>query len=249
MSAKRNYGDLLQRAKALVGAEYTYKILAEIAGYPIVSVRRVVRDDLPTALVTGGTHGDEPAGVEAALAFLERDAGTFPSYLNFEVLICLNAYGYAHDTRHNFQGVDVNWAWDRSDVPEVQVIKEWVEGRRFQFVFDCHEDWESPGFYLYELRRKAVGVSRDIVAAVERVCPLNLAGEIEGMAAAGGVVDTDVAQAEKGRGKGIPLELFHRHTDHLLTVESPTELAMSVRVAAHLAALDVVIAAHLPKNA
>jgi hypothetical protein len=53
MSAKRNYGDLLQRAKALVGAEYTYKILAEIAGYPIVSVRRVVRDDLPTALVTG----------------------------------------------------------------------------------------------------------------------------------------------------------------------------------------------------
>jgi hypothetical protein len=35
----------------------------------------------------------------------------------------------------------------------------------------------------------------------------------------------------------------------LLTVESPTELAMSVRVAAHLAALDVVIAAHLPKNA
>ncbi len=248
MSEKRNYGDLLRRVEALTGVEYTHNVLAEIAGYPIVLVRRSVREDLPTALITGGTHGDEPAGVEAAMAFLTRDAAAFLPHLNFEVLVCLNAYGYAHNTRHNVQDVDVNWAWGRSDVPEVQVVKEWVRGRRFEFVFDCHEDWESPGFYLYELRRGASVLSEEIVAAVEKVCPLNLQSEIEGMAAAGGVVVADTAKAENERGKGIPIELYNDHTDHLLTSESPTGLDMQVRVAAHLAALDVVIAAHLPKN-
>lgn len=244
----RDYGDLLERVGALAGAKYKHSTLAEIAGYPIVSVRRSVREDVPTVLVMGGTHGDEPAGVEAVLAFLERDATALLPRFNFEVLICLNAYGYVHNTRHNFQDVDVNWAWDREDVPEVQVVKELVKGRRFAFVFDCHEDWESPGFYVYEQRRGGGGLGGDIVAAVEKVCPLNRQDEIEGAAAVEGVIVADTAKAERERGKGIPLELYRRHTDHLLTSESPTGLDMSVRVAAHLAALDVVIAGHLPKN-
>jgi len=248
MSITRDYNDLLQRVEALEGSEYSHRVLAEIAGYPILLVRRSVREDLPTALITGGTHGDEPAGIEAVMAFLQRDASAFLPHINFEVLVCLNAYGYVHNTRHNFQDIDVNWAWERDDVPEVQVVKEWVRGRYFEFIFDCHEDWESPGFYLYELRRGAAGISEEVVAAVEKVCPLNLDDEIEGIAAAGGIVSTDAVKTEEEKGKGIPIELYNGYTDHLLTSESPTEFDMEVRVGAHMAALDVVLTAHLPKN-
>ena len=86
------------------------------------------------------------------------------------------------------------------------------------------------------------------MAEVEKVCPLNTDAEIEGMSAAGGIVYADIAKAEKGRGQGIPLELFYGHTDHQLTLESPTGLDMDVRVAAHIVALHAVVEAHLPKS-
>ena len=246
MSTRRDYAQLIERVNGALGTDCQLHTLAEIAGYPIVLVRRSLRDDVLTVLLTGGTHGDEPAGVEAALAFLQRDVADWLAHLSFEVLICLNAHGYVHDTRHNAQDVDVNWAWSRDDVPEVRVIKDWVRDRRFDFVCDFHEDWESPGFYLYELRRGAPLIGTDVVDAVERACPLNLFDQIEGLSAVRGIVLNDEEQANELRGEGIPIELYHGYTDHFLTVESPTERRMNVRVAAHMAALNVVIAAHLP---
>ena len=70
MSTRRDYAQLMERVNGALGADCQLHALAEIAGYPIVLVRRSLRDDVPTVLLTGGTHGDEPAGVEAALAFL-----------------------------------------------------------------------------------------------------------------------------------------------------------------------------------
>ena len=246
MSTRRDYAQLIESVNEALGADCQLHTLAEIAGYPIVLVRRSLRDDVPTVLLTGGTHGDEPAGVEAALAFLQRDVADWLAHLSFEVLICLNAHGYVYDTRHNAQDVDVNWAWIRDDVPEVWVIKDWVRDRRFEFVCDFHEDWESPGFYLYEMRRGVPLMGTDVVDAVERVCPLNLCDQIEGLSAVRGVVLNDEERVNELRGEGIPIELYHGYTDHFLTVESPTERRMDVRVAAHMAALDVVVAAHLP---
>ena len=82
----------------------------------------------------------------------------------------------------------------------------------------------------------------------EKISPLNTDAEIEGMPAVRGIVHADTAEAERGRGRGIPLELFYGHTDHHLTLESPTELDMEVRVAAHMVALNAVVEAHLPKS-
>ena len=46
------------------------------------------------------------------------------------------------------------------------------------------------------------------------------------------------------RGDAIPLNLFERHTDHLITAETPTTLPMAERVATQLIAVREMIAAH-----
>lgn len=240
----RDYRKIVRRVASLNRSYARSTVLAEVEGYPISHVRLARDEALPTALITGGTHGDEPAGVEAVLSFLERDVEDWLGAFNFEAIPCLNPHGYVHDTRHNARDVDINWAYARHDVPEVRVMRDFVAGRRFEFVFDCHEDWESPGYYVYELRRGAPLVGSEITRRVSRVCPLNTSAMIEELPAENGLVAPDPNQERERRAAGIPLVMFFEHTDHLLTSESPTGLDMERRVAAHMAALEVVVAAH-----
>ena len=236
----RDYGDIARRIEAL-GDRAQTRLLGEAGGYPIHGVSWG-DEGQPLVWLTGGVHGDEPAGVEAVLRFLERDA--WPEGLAFAVVPCVNPHGWVHNQRENAQGCDINWSYARDDVVEVQVVKDMARGRCFEFVVDFHEDWESPGFYIYEIRRNGVPIAQDIARQVAEICPLNGSAEIEGQPARGGVVYPDITEEEATRGRGIPLELFRHHTDHLLTTETPTGLDMETRVATHLAVLDAVVAEH-----
>lgn len=242
----RDYNEIIRRVENLRSTDTSVRVLGEGAGYPIFGVEYGIGEELPTALVTGGVHGDEPAGVEAVLRFLERGPGAWSGRLSFETVVCVNPHGWVHNTRHNAQDLDINWSYARDDIAEVQVIKALAQDRRFEFVLDCHEDWESPGFYLYELRRGGSQIGPEILRRVAEICALNESEEIEGQPAEGGLVYPDISLEEKLRGQGIPLEMYFAHTDHLLTAETPTGLAMETRVAAQLAVLDAVIEDHLP---
>ena len=244
----RNYDDIVRRIEALDPERVQSRVLAEIEGYPVYAARLSTGTRRPTALLMGGTHGDEPAGVEAVLRTLETIDDGWLRHFDFDAIPCLNPYGYVHDTRHNAQDIDVNWSYERDDVPEIQVVRRFVENRRFQFVFDCHEDWESPGYYLYELRRNADLAGPEATRRVRRVCPLNTSPMIEDLPAENGLIAPDADQETERRGAGIPLVMFFEHTDHLLTSESPTELDLVTRVKAHLIALDAVVEAHLSKK-
>ena len=240
----RNYDDIVRRVNDL-NQPYTHRrVLGEIEGYPLFGLTLSADPELPIMLIIGGTHGDEPAGVEAALAFLSQDHRPWLKALRFEVIPCLNPYGYVHNTRHNRQDIDINWAFLEKDVPEIELIRRLIESRRFEVVIDLHEDWESPGYYMYELRRGAPLIGSDLVRRVSAVCPVNTNPCIEGAEARGGVIrpapDTEIAR----RGEGIPIALFQRHTDHLITSETPTAQLMERRVQAHLIALSAVIEAH-----
>ena len=241
----RDYGKIVRRIESLKGEHIFFRVLGEIEGQPIYGVRLSRNEELPTALVMGGTHGNEPAGVQAALTFLERDVDDWLEALNFEVIPCLNPHGYVHDARHNAQDIDINWAYRRNDVPEVQVMRDFVAGRRFEFVLDFHEDWESPGYYLYELRRGAELVGPEVMHRVGRICSLNTSPVIEGYPAKNGLLSPDPNVEVARRGAGIPLVMYFEHTDHLLTSESPSGEDIGVRVAAHMATLEAVVEAHI----
>lgn len=237
---KRDYNEVVQRVEALSGIDV--RVLGDIQGLPVLCAS-VGRRDAAVVYINGGTHGDEPAGVEAALAFLERGWQRWADGVRFDVIPCLCPWSYVHNARLNVQQVDVNWAFLRDDVPEIDILKRFIAGRVFEAAIDLHEDWESDGFYLYELFRDRKPIGQAMVGQVAQICPLNTNAEIEGEVAVNGVIHPNMDVAKRKRGEGIPIALYQRgYTGHLVTTESPTTHPMSIRVAAHLAALDVMIA-------
>ena len=236
---KRDYNEVIQRVHAISGIDV--RVLGEVDGLPVLCAS-VGRKDAPALYINGGTHGDEPAGVEAALAFLERGWQAWADGMRFDVIPCLCPWNYIHNARLNAQQVDVNWAFLRDDIPEIDVLKRFIAGRVFEAVIDLHEDWESEGFYLYEQFRDRDPIGRDMVAQVARVCPINPHAEIEGEIAVNGVIHPNMDVSRRKLGEGIPIALCQRgYTGHLVTTETPTAQPMQVRVAAHLAAIEVMI--------
>ena len=237
---QRDYNEVIRRVEALSGIDV--RVLGEVDGLPVLCAS-VGRQAAPVVYINGGTHGDEPAGVEAALAFLERGWQRWTDGLRFDVIPCLCPWGYVHNARLNAQQVDVNWAFLRGDVPEIDILKRFIAGRVFEAVIDLHEDWESEGFYLYEQFRDRDPIGRKMAAQVARVCPLNTNAEIEGEVAVDGVIHPNMDVSRRKLGEGIPIALYQRgYTGHLVTTETPTTQPMPVRVAAHLAAIEAMIA-------
>ena len=245
----RDYNDLVRRVEALDSDGMAVDVLGEASGYPVFRVRISADETRPTFLVNAGTHGDEPAGVEAALSFLEDGCGAWTEHLQIEVVPCLSPFGYVNNSRTNEQAVDINWSFKRDDVPEVGIFRQLVADRVFEGVMDLHEDWESPGYYLYEMTRDTEPVGPRVTKEVSRICPINRQPEIEGEKAVNGVIFPNMEIRRRREGDGIPVALFQcRHTDHLITSETPTSRDLPERVAAHLRALSVMIQHHAPNR-
>ena len=90
-------------------------------------------------LLTSGVHGDEPAGIEAVLRFLESAPSTYPGF-EFVVVPCVNPTGYVRSTRENIRGVDINRPFEADDEEEVRIIKDLLKGECFDCHVDFHED-------------------------------------------------------------------------------------------------------------
>ena len=238
----RDYNEIVKRVESLSFRGLRVQVLDRIAGYPVHCVSADSDPSLPVIYVNGGTHGDEPAGTEGALAFLEMGYERWVNQFRFLVIPCLNPYGYVHNTRTNAQNVDVNWAFLDDDVPEISVIKRFIRGREFAAIMDLHEDWESPGYYLYEQVRGRAPAGPRITRRVSEVCTLNTQTKIEGEVARNGVIFPNPEVEKRRLGGGVPIVLFNqKYTNRLITSETPSALAMEVRVRAHLVAMEVML--------
>jgi len=248
----RDFSSIVARAQA---TNHELRVLGEVAGLPLLAAR--IGAGEPAGLLLAGTHGDEPATVEAALQVLERPTIGWSRGLGLDVLPCTNPTGYVHDTRETAAGVDINWAWARHDVVEIEMLRDFLHGRRYRFVVDFHEDWETAGFYLYEHRLGVAAAGPRMIAAVEGASAsdraINHDLEIEGWPARNGVVSADSSRERIEAGAGFPLVLLRDHTPHKLTTETPRELPMEQRVQAHHAAFDALLAhyaeSQLPQHA
>lgn len=178
--------------------------------------------------ISAGIHGDEPAGVEAAVRFLESNAGNdrLLSEFYFIVFPCDNPSGWELDIRENADGVDLNREFAAPHpAPEVALIMRSLEGKCFDIVFEMHEDVDSPGFYLYELANNpSQQVGEAVIEAVRAMdAPVNLRHIIEGKRAKGGIIRPNVKWFRKTH---LPKAVYTYKTcgGHVMTLEPPASI-------------------------
>lgn len=183
-----------------------------------------------------GIHGDEPAGPLAVLELLRADA--WPAGTALWVCPCLNPSGFERNSRANAAGVDLNRDYRDRRSAEVQAHVAWLERQPdFDLAICLHEDWESAGFYLYELNPDGQPSRAEaVMAAVEPVCPVDRSPVIEGREARGGIIRPQINLADR---PDWP-EAFHlitHKTRHSHTLEAPSDFPLPVRVAALVTAV------------
>jgi protein MpaA len=235
----RDYKTLIARLHALP-AGWRVRVVARISNYPWFVCERVVARNAPTVLLSGGMHGEEPAGVEGVLRWMEGREWK-ARRVNWLVFPCINPYGWERNRRRNAQRRDVNRQFrGPSGVPEAELIKRLVKERRFLFSMEFHEDVEASGYYLYELRRTPPFIGEKILRAVGKVIHINADKIIDGREATGeGLIRRSAELKEMNRRRHWPMafHLYLHCTDHVLGSETPVDVLLEQRERAHITAL------------
>lgn len=204
-----------------------------------------------TVYLSGGIHGDEPAGVWAILEFLKRFKDMDGSYhhARFTILPCINPSGFERNTRNNIDDIDLNRQFRLdSPSPEVTLVKQAVDNRPFDLTMEFHEDVDSPGFYLYELTQNGEpSWGREIINRVAEKYPVNRDEKIDEMTAVEGVIhrsgDHDDFHQTIRSIKEWPQAFYHFSNGgpRCYTTETPVTLSRAERADIHLTALDVAL--------
>jgi len=223
------------------------------SGHPINMVQ--YGEGEKNVFLSAGMHGDEPAGVEALLRFLEGSGKTgenirkWHGKYQFTIIPCINPTGIENGTRENIKGIDLNREFGGKagkDTPEeARILQRAVEGRRFDLYIDFHEDVEGEGFYLYEVLHKGgICIGDKIIADMSRGYTIDLRDKIDGFRNCHGVICPQKEEKTfpvKRSNLPFPLYMYLNGTQSCLTMESPTRFPWEDRVAMHLKALEIAL--------
>lgn len=115
--------------------------------YPLIAIKsREWRDDLPSALVTGGVHGYETSGVHGALQFVDTQAARYADRVNLMVAPCVSPWAYERIHRWTPHAVDPNRSFvDDSPSQESAALMRMVAQLRDRALLhiDLHETTDS----------------------------------------------------------------------------------------------------------
>jgi hypothetical protein len=178
--------------------------------------------------ISAGIHGDEPASPLAALALLRQNE--WPDHLSIHFCPCLNPDGFDLNTRENPSGIDLNRQYRTPRAGETIAHIHWLKRQpRFDLALCLHEDWESSGFYVYELNPdNQPSIAPTIIEAAERVCPVERSDIIEGWPANGGIIRPG-ANPEARPDWPEAFYLVMNKTRMSYTLESPSDYPPPVR--------------------
>lgn len=222
-------------------AGFRIEPFGEIEGCPLFALTKRTPGPRPRIYLSAGLHGDEPAPPRTLLALLE--AGEFDARANWFLCPLLNPAGLIRGTRENATGLDLNR--DYKDVRSAEIAAHigWLRRQPgFDLTLCLHEDWESTGYYLYELNPlQRPTLSHAMIAAVATVCPIETATLIDGREIAEPGIIRPIADPLMRENWPESIYLRAHHTTLSYTVESPSALPLAQRVAAHSAAIRAAI--------
>ena len=218
-------------------AAFRSEPFGESGGFPLLALTKRTAGPRPRIYLSSGIHGDEPAPPLALLSLME--SGEFDGRAVWFICPMLNPQGLARGTRENAAGTDLNRDYRHLASPEVQAHVRWLSRQpNFDLAVCVHEDWESSGFYLYELNPDGrPSLAGPMIAAVSPVCPIDQSPIIEGREASGGIIRPHLDPLEREKWpESIYLQVHHTRLSY--TIETPSALPLETRVAALRAALQ-----------
>ena len=223
-------------------AGFRVESFGEIGGCPLFALTKRTPGPRPRIYLSGGIHGDEPAPPRALLELIE--AGVFDTRATWFLCPLLNPIGLSRGIRENAGGLDLNRDYKDLHSAEITAHVRWLRRQpNFDLTLCVHEDWESKGFYLYELnllhRRSLAPV---IIAAVAPVCLIETAAVIDGRRADAPGIIRPVSDPLLRETWPEAIYLRAHHTPLSYTLETPSALPLARRIAAHRAAIEAAIA-------
>lgn len=229
---------------AAEAAGFTAASLAELEPGPLVAFEKPGPG--PRVYLSAGIHGDEPAGPLALLELLL--AGFFDGPIHWSLCPTLNPFGLAAATRENASGIDLNRDYWQRASPEVIAHARWLDVLQVpQMFISLHEDWETSGFYFYEIRLGPDQPERahEILDAVRPWFPPEPGPLIDGheIREAGWIYHA--AEPDLPEGWPEAIYLAKKGCPVSFTFETPSRAPLDDRVAAHMAAVRAACAGML----
>ena len=214
---------------------------AEIAGCPLFALTKRTPGSRPRIYLSAGIHGDEPAPPLALLELIET--GAFDNRATWFICPLLNPAGFLRQTRENADGLDLNRDYKDLRSAEIRAHARWLRWQpNFDLTICVHEDWESTGFYLYELnptQRPTLGGA--MIDAVSVFCPIETATVIDGRKIDVPGIIRPVSDPLMRETWPEAIYLRAHHTTLCYTIETPSGLPLAQRIAAHRAAIEAAI--------
>ena len=181
--------------------------------------------------ISAGIHGDEPAAPLAARQLLRENR--WPAVANLWMCPCLNPTGFTTNRRENHHGIDLNRQYLQPRVREIVAHISWLQSQPSMDLCLClHEDWESHGFYLYELNPDGLpSASERVLQDVSRVCPIDRSETIEGRPAKNGLILPTMDLRTRLQWPEALFLIMHK-TRLCYTFEAPSDFLLLPRVEA-----------------
>jgi protein MpaA len=203
--------------------------------------------DVPRVYISGGIHGDEPAGPLAICRLLKENA--WPAAAELWICPCLNPTGFTLNQRENLEGTDLNRQYLQPKAEEILAHINWLKRQpRFDLCLCLHEDWEAQGFYVYELNQdNPVSLSELMLSRVAEVCPIDPSEIIEGRPARDGIIRPSIDPASRPQWPEA-FFLLTQKSRLIYTLEAPSDFPLTLRVDALATAVRAVIEALLKKT-
>ena len=157
---------------------------------------------------------------------------------------CLNPTGFPLNRRENVDGVDLNRDYLHLQSDEVRAHTAWLKTLpRFDVALCLHEDWESHGFYLYELNPDRRPTLADaMITAAQHHGPIETADMIDGRAAAApGIIRPESDPLLRDLWPEA-IYLLRHHCRLGYTLETPSCAPLDQRIATHAAAVRAALA-------
>lgn len=195
---------------------------------------------VPSIYFSAGIHGDEAAATEGLLAWAEENPAVLKTIRPL-IFPCLNPWGLVHNSRLDERGRDLNRCYGRRKPPQIRDQIRVMGKRTFDLALTLHEDYDAHGIYIYEVAARKPHWAEKLLEVATAHLPVDPRTRIEGRPARNGIVRRKISPDLRPDWPEAFL-LHFQHSGRTFTIETPSEMDISRRVAAHVAVLDTAVA-------